>query len=626
MPDTSAETSGVRSHVRKANKADKTPKPLTQSTPPKLDWSRPTAPAAIDFNDIYFSVDGGREETRAVFLEGCGLPGGWRGAACFTIGELGFGSGLNFLETWNLWEKDQASAALIPNPLSGPLSGTNTDAVTDAVTENTPHLHYISFEKFPFSADELARALALWPELKPYAARLIAQWPERVKGIHRLHFGRVTLTLIHDDILAGLYSLSASVNAWFLDGFNPAKNPEMWSQEVMHNIARLSAPDARLATFTVTGDVCRTLGEAGFTCEKKTGFARKRHRLEAQSTKKAVHPAAQSPSPKRGTSAPTIIGSGIGGASLARAFLRRGITPRIITQGNAFAASANPAALIKPRLDLQDRPESRFFLSSYLYALGAYADAEGIISRGVTHLPKSEREAVRFEKLVAQAPLPPEHLKWTGTALMMPSALTINPSAVIERWMDGANIETGSVDDLSDIDGPVFCAAGYGVKALIGQQARLRYSRGQISWAKNPHLLSMQSPLSYGGYVIPIGDDVLVGATHDRLTEQDPFTVRPEDDMRNFEQFESATGLKLQQVSQNNLHHDAARKSRASVRVTTASTLPRVIMPAQDRYILTGLGSRGFVFAPLLGEAIVSHYLAEPLPIENALWERFGGY
>jgi len=571
------------------------PQPLTQCEAPALDWSRPDTPTATDFGDIYFSVDGGVEETRTVFLGGCGLPDGWQsetwqGKNVYTIGELGFGSGLNFLTTWQMWEQHCADN-----------------------TGQNARLHFMSIEKYPFDSAQLEQALGAWPQLAEYSERLIAAWPQRVKGFHRLEFGSVTLTLIHDDVGPALDNIDAQIDAWFLDGFSPAKNPDMWSPGIMQKLAYLSTPNARLATFTVAGVVREALTKAGFTVEKKTGFGRKRHRLEARyaSTSKPLIPKKPQPTP-------TIIGSGIGGASLARAFLRRGITPHIITRGNERAASGNAAALIKPRLDLQDRRESRFFLAAYLYALRAYSSTtDAIISRGVMQFPKTDKEAARFAKLAAQSPLPDTHLDYKDDALSLPQSLVISPKDIIAAWTSCAKITPQEVTDLDSIDEPVFAAMGHGIKPhMTTQDSELRYSRGQISWAQpNSRLMGA---VSYGGYALNVEGKVLLGATHDRLDDADPYAARPVDDARNFEQFDAAMGYSLEPFK------SGAAASRVSVRVTTPNTLPMILNPRQDHFILTGLGSRGFVFAPLLAEAIVSHWLGEPLPIDKKLWDEFG--
>jgi len=554
------------------------PRPLTLCPPPNLDWSRPGTPAAPDFGDIYFSTDGGLSETRAVFLGGCGLPKGWQETECFTIAELGFGSGLNFLAAWQLWEKTK--------PKGG-------------------QLHFVSIEKFPFDKDTLSQALSAWPELADKAAALIRQWPGRVRGLHRLHFGDVSLTLVHDDIVPALESLNMQANAWFLDGFSPAKNPDMWSAEVMNKLANLSAPGARLASFTVAGSVRRALTDAGFNVERKEGFGRKRHRLEA-----CLSGPARDFSEKDFPQ-PVIIGAGIGGLSLAKAFLRRGIVPKVIEDPHHIAASGNAAALIKPRFDLQDRPESRFFLSSYLYALEFYQGFS--LAQGVEHRGKNEKERARHEKLSLQKPLPDGHLTEKGNgALFLPLALAIDPLGFKQSILSNVDYEAKKLEELPDGANPDFLAAGYGIRNLLPDWP-LRYSRGQLSWAQSHSQL--RGAVSYGGYALNVNDELLIGATHERLVAgENPFDLKREDDLKNLEQFETHLGLKP---------NPSETPSRASVRVTTSDTLPVIGKTRTGSRVLTGLGSRGFVFAPLLAEAIISDYFGEPLPIEKTVWEKF---
>ena len=549
------------------------PTPLTQCDPPALDWSRPGTPAATDFGDIYFSVDGGLAETETVFLKACGLPERWQKQSRFVIGELGFGSGLNFLAAWRMW---------------------------DATKTDHSRLHFVSVEKFPFDAAQLKQALSAWPKLNNYSEALIAQWPGRVKGFHRLHFGDVTLTLIHDDISNALDELDANIDAWFLDGFSPAKNPDMWSAEIMKKVATLSAPGARLGTFTVAGAVRQALSDAGFAIEKKEGFGRKRHRLEACFPGELKVP---SDPPM-----PTIIGAGIAGASLMRAFARRGITPNVIHNSKHKAASHNAAALIKPRLDLQDRPESRFFLNSYLYARQAYR--AHALHEGIIHIPKSEAETARYIKLNNQAPLDEEHFlfKASDNQLSLNKSLIIAPKAVLADWLSEAALS----EDIAHKTALTVLAAGYGLKKILTERyISLRYSRGQLTWAK----ANINAPITYGGYALPLKEGLLLGATHARIGEENPFDIKPEDDAQNLNNFETFTGIKALQSD---------KPSRASVRVTTADTLPMIGQIKEGRWILTGLGSRGFVFAPLLAEAIVSKIYGDPMPIAKSVWARFG--
>ncbi|MEP4050703.1 MAG: tRNA (5-methylaminomethyl-2-thiouridine)(34)-methyltransferase MnmD [Litorimonas sp.] len=549
------------------------PLPLTQTPPAILDWSRTHTPAATAFGDIYFSIDGGLDETRAVFLKGCGLPDRWQNRSIFTIAELGFGSGLNFLATWQLWTK---------------------------TTTPTQRLHFVSIEKFPFDRVQLARALSVWPELESLNAQLINAWPGRVKGIHRLNFGAVTLTLVHEDVEDALDQLdNLRADAWFLDGFSPSGNPAMWSEGVMTRISTSCASGSRLATFSVAGAVRTALKQAGFEVRKMPGFGRKRHRLEAEFSGKSDQP---QPNIERAL----IVGAGIAGRSLATALTARNIPFDIIDNRVHPAASENPAALVKPRFDLQDRPESRFFLSAYLYSLRSYPQ-NAVLKRGVLQIPKTEKEAIRFEKLATQNPLGDGHLDWKETALRIESAAVINPSKIFDQF----DIRTETLETAQQRNeySHVFLAAGYGIRSIAPNLA-MRFSRGQLSWANRV----LDQPVAYGGYAINLDGGTLVGATHDRLGDSDPFELREEDDQKNLSALAAISGKSVTPLS---------RKSRASVRVTTPDTLPMIVDLGAGQSALTGLGSRGFTYAPLLAEALVADFCGEIGPLEKNLRVKF---
>lgn len=574
------------------------PRPLIQCESPKLDWSREKTPAAFDFNDIYFSVDGGIEESRTVFLGGCGLPKAWKNTPHYTIAELGFGTGVNFLTCCKMWSERKQAQSQTPN-----------------------RLDYVSIEKYPFSKDQLKRALSHFPDLQPYSDRLIDIWPGPVRGIHRIELtNTLTLTLIHDDVLPALSSIDHTMDAWFLDGFSPERNPDMWSQTVMDAVALRSKKGTRIASFTVAGSVRSALSEAGFTVFKKEGFGRKRNRLEA-----IFEQAPKTETLKRPPKNPLIIGGGIAGAAVCRAFLRIDIRPTLIEKSDTLktAASGNAAAIIKPRLDLQDRPESRFFLASFLYAQQAYRESGHVLQKGIMHLAKDKKEKRRFEKIVSQAPLGYNHLRLTDEGLSLPSALIIDPKSTLEHWTRDAKKLTANVtriekcgstytvfnssgDILASGDAIILCAGAdipyFEIKGLED----LRFSRGQLSWARVESPLNV--PITYGGYAIPLGENTLIGATHARLNAQDPFIVTKEDDQNNLEAFTNATG-KTAKLGQG--------ISRASIRVTTPNTLPRVDEIDENYWVMTGLGSRGFVFAPLLGAHIVSQTLGSVSPLST---------
>jgi len=591
--------------------------PLTQTPAPTLDWSREGAPASSEYDDIYFSVDGGLAETKAVFLDGCHLPEAWETCEIFNVFELGFGSGLNFLACWELWQKT---------------------ALPDQ------KLHFISVEAFPWTKEDLNKALRKFPSLGKIARQLIDIWPGRVKGVHRLHFGPVSLTLFHMPVDEALGSYAGpEINAWFLDGFSPSKNPEMWSQTVFYDMAKISTSKARVGTFTVAGPVRRGLEQAGFSVTKCPGFGRKRERLEAvfNSTKM---PARNS----NNKFSPIIIGGGIAGAAIAQSFLRRNITPIVIDKemGLQTAASGNPAAMVMPRLDLQDRPESRFFLSAYLYAVREYNRTGNIMHKGAVHLARSADEALRFEKISQQSPLPVSELQPISTegaaaklgipvahkfsGLYFPAAVTINPKEIIAAWLAGADQlhasamqikkvkdvwqvldETGELLAQSD---SVFMAAGADILQLNAPgKLAVRFTRGQISWGSHHAIPAL--PVNYSGYALKLNDGILLGATHAHVGTGQSTVTKPEDDDKNNENYAAFTGGNPIQRIWN---------SRASVRVTTKDTLPISTQLKPGLFLMTGLGSRGFMMAPLLGEALVCQALNEPLPICSKTKMRFG--
>ena len=209
--------------------------------PPALDWRDETIPVSQRFDDPYFSLAGGLDETRHVFLEGNGLPGRFRDG--FRIAELGFGTGLNLL------------SVLLAHQGPG-------------------HLHYTSFEAFPMPADDIARALTAFPEVAEVAKPFLSQW---ASGATVLLFPTLTATVILGDARETLAGWNGQADAWFLDGFSPAKNPELWSADLMAEVARHTAPGGTFATYTAAGHVRRALSEAGFDVNRQPGFGRKRH-------------------------------------------------------------------------------------------------------------------------------------------------------------------------------------------------------------------------------------------------------------------------------------------------------------------------------------------------------------
>lgn len=210
-------------------------------------------PRSEEFDDVYFSEVGGLAETQHVFIRGNRLPDAWKGKEIFTICETGFGTGLNFLVAAKLWRESKGYA-------------------------RPEHLNYISFEKYPLERDYIKECLSRWEVLSEELELLVSHYPHVITdGVHMIEVTpSITLTLIFGDVNEELPKLETRVDCWFLDGFKPSSNPDMWSETVFQNMARLSNKGARFATFTAAGFVRRGLEAAGFTVEKVPGFGRKK--------------------------------------------------------------------------------------------------------------------------------------------------------------------------------------------------------------------------------------------------------------------------------------------------------------------------------------------------------------
>ncbi|MDH7801641.1 MULTISPECIES: tRNA (5-methylaminomethyl-2-thiouridine)(34)-methyltransferase MnmD [unclassified Rhizobium] len=230
----------------------------TGETQTALDWREGDMPYSLAFDDHFYCQTDGRLECGHVFLSGNGLPQRWlEQEGTFRIGELGFGTGLNLCETWRQWKETRKEAC----------NGRST-------------LHFMSFELYPMKTDEIDRALSRWPEVDAERKALVARWPDEPKGEVEIELDDQTrLTVVCGEALAGIASRTESFDAWFLDGFAPARNPDMWSLEIMQALLGKTAPEGTFATYAAAGFVRRNLIAAGFGLERRKGFAGKREML-----------------------------------------------------------------------------------------------------------------------------------------------------------------------------------------------------------------------------------------------------------------------------------------------------------------------------------------------------------
>ena len=213
----------------------------------QLQWRDGGVPVSTRFDDPYFSLENGLDETRHVFLGGNDLPGRLRDG--FHIAELGFGTGLNLLATLEAWG------------------------------ERPGAFRYTSFEAYPMGRDDMARALSAFAGIGPFADLLLAAWREEGG---EMQVGPARLEVVVGDARETLPGWQGAADAWYLDGFSPAKNPELWQPELMADVAAHTTPRGTAATYTAAGFVRRGLDAAGFDVERVPGYGRKRHMTKAR--------------------------------------------------------------------------------------------------------------------------------------------------------------------------------------------------------------------------------------------------------------------------------------------------------------------------------------------------------
>lgn len=584
---------------------------MAEDRSPRLIWTDDGSPRSGRFGDVYFSQQDGLAEARAVFLAGCGLPSAWEGRRRFCVAELGFGTGLNIAALLDLWRRE------------GPAEG---------------RLSLFSVEGFPLSREEAARALEAWPELAEAARALLNVWPEPTPGFHRLDLPdfNATLDLAVGDVGWALSQWTGRADAWFLDGFAPSTNPDMWSEAVLDGIVARSAPGARVATFTVAGAVRRGLAERGFAVEKRPGHGRKRERLEARLPEAAL-------APSRPPSV-AVIGAGIAGAALARAFAALGVCATVIEAERPGAgASGFPASLVTPRLDAGDGDIAALHSHALTRAAALYAAIPGaMIAKGVLQLEQAPRDAARFAKVAAQpiwsegamevrvavacAALLGEPVERGG--LWMRDALAIRPASVLEAWLGEAERITATVGRIEAAGGGwrlldevgavileadvVVVAAGWGTGELVPGLA-LAPVRGQANWVEGVDA----GAVAWGGYAAPMGSGLLFGATHDR----DETQGGPSDEAgaRNL----ATVAARLPQLAAR-IAAAGPAQARTAIRATTPDRLPLAgaVRGAEGLFVLGGLGSRGFCVAPLLAEHVAALATGAPSPLPADLAAR----
>lgn len=607
--------------------------------PARLERVAYGTPYSAAFDDVYHSALGGPAQTRHVFLAGNELPQRWQGRERFVILETGFGTGLNFLATWQAWQDDP---------------------------QRCRRLHFISFEKHPFTPTDLATCQQAWPEFAELASELQQKWPPLVPGMHRLQLagGQVILTLVFGDAATQLRAIDASVDAFFLDGFSPPKNPELWSPHFCKGLARLTAPGATLATWSVAGHVRQALKDAEFDVEKRPGYSNKRQMLVGRfrSRRPDRHVA---PTERRAI----VIGAGIAGSTTAYALAAAGWQVTVLEQAGepGQGASSNLAGMLRPLPSADDNRLSRLTRAGFLATrtlLAGLPEARWSPC-GVLHLAREPEHEAQQRRTVEQLGFPPEVLQFVdaekasqllghpvniggwwfpgGGWVQPPSVCRTALAAFPERITLRSNATVAAIkrpkskwqalaaDGCVLAEAPVLVMASGVAAPGFEQFAWLpqRSGRGQVSHLPANAAPALNSVLFQIGYAVPAVDGLsLIGAS---LSYEDGDTgERTADHADNLARLRLTLPDFAAGTDPATLHGRVGFRPMSPDRLPIVGAVPDLAaatpntrlhnLPRQPGlWCVQGFGARGIVWSALMADLLVSQLEGEPLPLERDL-------
>lgn len=630
----------------------------------QIDWDDQGRPHSRQYDDVYFAVNEGIEETKHVFLGQTRLAERFANLephACMVIGETGFGTGMNFFCAWQLFAEHAHSDA---------------------------RLHFVSVEKYPLGRADMLRAVRLWPELAAYTEPLLEQYVAVHPGFQQFTFdnGRVTLTLLIGDVLEQLPQLDAQIDVWFLDGFAPAKNPDMWTPELFAQLARLSHPGTVLGTFTTTGWVRRSLVEAGFAMKKVPGIGKKWEVMSGAYVGPlpcASAPWYARPPAVQGPREALVIGAGLAGSTSAASLARRGWQVTVLERHDAPAreASGNPQGVLYLKLSAHGTALSQMILSGFGYTrrqLERLQRGHDWDACGVLQLAFDSKEAERQGKLAAAFDHNLLHSLGRAEAeaiagvalpaggLFYPEGGWVHPPALCQQQLQHPGIrlvthqeviELRKVGDLWQAWAGERLLASAPVVVLAGAAEVRRFEacaalplkriRGQIT--RLPATASsraLRTVVCAEGYVAPPrGGEHTLGASFDFHSEDLAPTVA--EHQGNLALLDEISTDLAQRLGAAELDAEQLQ-GRAAFRCTSPDYLP-IVGPVADGqafaeayavlgrdarqvpdvtcpwlgglYVNSGHGSRGLITAPLSGELVAAWVCREPLPLPRAVAE-----
>ncbi len=649
-------------------------------------WQENGAPYSSRFEDIYFSRQGGLDETEHVFINANHLCERWDALdrqnadtansfqTTFTIAELGFGTGLNFLCCWRAWQ-NQASKTL--------------------------RLHYIACEKFPMQSETLQHALSQWPELTNFSISLLDSYPDHSPGYHRLLLtsqdggSSVTLDLYYGDAAQLLadqpHRDCFKVDAWFLDGFAPRVNPDLWSPELMATLARFSRLGTTLSTYSVAGHVVRTLKASGFNVQKAQGFGQKRHMLvgefdgtEAQDKSAPQASWLRIPSAVPAGNNVVVIGAGLAGCSVAFSLAKRGFQVTVLEQNGeaATGASGNRQAVLQCRLNNAVNAGWQFNLQAFLYSARHFSTLQlenpeiqwhqcGVLNLDTAFSSRQKRcSEVRVDlyspavmRRVAQKEAGELcGIEIDGGGNYLASGGWLNPAALCRAYLQHSliilapntpvirlqrednlwQVFSSLQDEPAAVAHHVVIANSYAANCL-SQTAALRLVplRGQVSYCQQSGASQNLSAVICGlSYISPASEGLhSAGASYSKDISDLSLSAKEHD--------ENVEGIR-RHLPEGAINSSAVTDGRVSVRAGTGDRMP-IVGPVVDfdllaatyaslgqrerkspassapyhpgLYISVGHGSHGMSNCPLSAEYIASLINNEASPLQTGLTE-----
>ncbi|MEM1113015.1 MAG: bifunctional tRNA (5-methylaminomethyl-2-thiouridine)(34)-methyltransferase MnmD/FAD-dependent 5-carboxymethylaminomethyl-2-thiouridine(34) oxidoreductase MnmC [Pseudomonadota bacterium] len=637
--------------------------------PATLEWDAQGAPFSTQFDDVYYARRDGPAESRYVFLQGNRLSERLAepGLARFCILETGFGTGLNFLETWQAWRS-------LPEP--------------------RPSVHYVSVEKFPLRPEDLATALQAQVHVAALSTELMAAYPPMIPGQHRRLFnaGRFTLDLWFEDAEEMLTDLAASspasVDAFYLDGFAPARNPDMWRPEIYAALAGLGKPGATIATFSAAGHVRRGLANAGFSMLRAPGFGTKRECLRGTLERPPAPSRPKTPwdiisEPRSTPDSALVVGGGLAGCATAARLAQRGLDVTLLDAGDiAGGGSGNAQGVLYTRVSHRHSALTDFALQSYLFAIDLYAQyfrsgrlqegVDGLLCGNFQQMGDTAKLARLQEALdglpnLAAVLSPPEASERVGVpqpdpGLWFPGSGWLHPPALCRLWLENPRIEVkehcGRIH-LEHADGRWSARGDDGVVAsadcaILATGAAMQQDplgwlplqsiRGQTTdLPSTAALTGLKACLCHDGYLAPARRGLhTLGATFNLDT--DVSQIRVADHQENLDRLEKALPSCAAVVAS---AKPEALEGRVAFRCASSDYLP-VIGPVPERerflqtfeglrknarldirhtgpympglYINVAHGSRGLTSTPLAAELLAALICHEPLPLCRDLY------